>query len=322
MTAAKKKAEPEPAPAAGPRNLDIERAVLGAALISTKSADYVLDRITTSTLFRKAHQQILACVKELRDVNAGVDIVVVKERLGPMAMEDIGGPAYLASLVDGVPRSTNLEHYLDVLKDLEAKRALLAFAGDVSSAVLDTDHSSRQIMADADRRLLELQSGHAAGAIADLRQSCSELLNDLQFRVDHRGELTGVDTGFESINQLTLGWQAGDLIVLAARPSIGKTTFAINSAVAGARTGKRVAFFSLEMKRRQLEYRILSSLSEIPLSRLLGGHLAERDAAYPRLNAALEIMHGAAIYIDDASGRTAWDVRSACRRLKGDGGLD
>lgn len=153
-----------------------------------------------------------------------------------------------------------------------------------------------------------------------LRTSAPALYTDLEWRVAHKGELTGIDTGYPSINELTLGWQHGDLIVIGARPSIGKTTFVLNSAVHAATAGKRVAVFSLEMRRIQLEYRIVAQLSQIPLSRILGGHIGDVD--YPHISHALGLMAELPLEIDDRSGQNFWDVRGACRRLKAEGGLD
>lgn len=308
--------------AAGPRNLEVERSALGAALLYPEAADYVADNLQADCFFRVAHQIVFRAIKALRDRNVSVDPVTVKEQLGVEQLDEAGGPSYLAQICAGVPRRSNLGHYADILRELRTRRALLAFAGGLQTTILETDVSSTVLLEDADRTVLGLQAGQTHGRMASLRETSDKLLEDLEYRVKHIGELTGIETGFPSINEQTLGWQRGDLIVLAARPSIGKTTFVINTVNAASRAGAKAAVFSLEMRRIQLEYKMLASLSGVPLSRLLGGHLASHDPAYVKINQALEVMHSSPIQIDDTAARTFWDIRAACRRLKSEGGLD
>lgn len=303
-----------------PHSLEAEKATLGAALISTTAADYIADHLTPSAYFRRVHQLLFTSIRALRDAGTAIDLVTLKEHLTQAGkLEDIGGPVYLAALVDG-GTSRNVAHYAGILRDLQVKRALVRHANETIDLVAEAAHSSSAILTDADRRLMELQAGHIEGRMLSLQQTAPALHADLEWRVAHKGELTGVETGYASINELTLGWQAGDLIVIGARPSIGKTTLAVNSAVAAARAGKRVAIFSLEMRRQQLEYRILAQLSQVPLSRILGGHLGDPD--YARISTAMCEMSELGIEIDDRGGQTAWEVRSACRRLKAEQGLD
>lgn len=304
-----------------PHNLEAERACLGAALVHHSSADYISDKLLPEHFFRRAHQDVFKAIRSLRDAKQEIDFVTLKNELArKKRLDDVGGPAYISGLADGVPRATNVPYYAGILKDLAAKRALVELTHDIAGHVVNNEHPATAIIAEADRRLLDLQRGHADGRMRSLRDSALELFNDLEWRTSHRGQLTGIETGFQSINDLTLGWQAGDMDVIAARPSIGKTTLAMNSAVAAAQSGKRVAIFSLEMKRKQLEYRILSQLSQIPLSRILAGLLTTTD--YARLSQALEQMNTLPIEIDDRAAQTVLDVRHACRRLRADGGLD
>lgn len=291
-------------------------------MLYPEAADFVADNVKPEIFFRAAHRIVFAAVKALRFENAQADLVSVRQWLGAKRLDEIGGTSYLASLIDGVPRRSNLQHYLDVLVNLFTKRELLRFARELSSKIVSTDQGANAIMADADRTLLSLQTQNSRGNLTDLRESSTTLMDDLQGRIDRQGQLTGVETGFPSINEMTLGWNKGDLIVLAARPSIGKTTFALNTAMAGAQAGSRVAVFSLEMRRIQLEYRILAALSGVPLTRFLGGFIAQHDFAWPQISDAIMEMGSVPIYIDDTGGRTYWDIRAACRRLRSEGGLD
>jgi replicative DNA helicase len=220
-----------------------------------------------------------------------------------------------------VPRSTNVEHYADILQDLKTKRNLVHFGQRVLDAVAGGDKSSTEMLADVDRQVLEMQQGYDGGHMQSLAETAPAILDKLQYRVDHRGQLTGVDTGFTSINNETNGWNAGDYVILGARPSIGKTTFAVNTMVAAARAGAKCAIFSMEMTRDQLEFRILSSLSNVPLTQLLRGYVPSAEA-WTSLSASHALMSELSIEIDDSPARTAWDIRGAVRRMKAEKGLD
>jgi replicative DNA helicase len=221
-----------------PHNLEAERATIGAALVSSAAADYLADTLTRGAYFRRAHQVIFEAIKQLREERIGVDFVTLKTKLAAMVqLDEVGGPAALAALADGVPRSSNVEYYAGILKDLEVKRELVHFAHRVIDNVGAGEHSSAALVEDADWQLMELQAGHVDGRMRSLRETTGALAKDLEWRVEHQGKLTGIETGFPSINAETLGWQRGDLIIVAARPSIGKTAFILNSVRAAAAGG-------------------------------------------------------------------------------------
>jgi replicative DNA helicase len=310
-----------------PHSLEAERSCLGSALVSVAAADYLVDQVPAGAFFRRGHRHLFEALRALRAARTVPDLVTVKNWLTKNnQLEAAGGPVYLASLVDGLPASSHVAHYAAILRDLQTKRALCGFANQTLDLVAAGAHGAAQLLVDTDRRLMELQAGHIEGRMASLRASLPGLNADLEWRCAHRGELTGISTGFPSLNDLTLGWQRADMVIIAARPSIGKTTFVLNTAVHAAQSYRadgtrcRVAIFSLEMRRRQLEYRILSQLSQVPLSRILGGHLGDPD--FLRISEATCLMEDLAIDIDDRAGQTVWDIRSACRRLQADGGLD
>ena len=310
-----------------PHSIEAERATLGAALVNPHAADYIVDKLVPEAFFRRAHQVLFQAIRQIRDDRGEVDFVTLKEHLGRIGkLEEVGGPSYLSALADGMPRSTNVAHYAAILKDLHGRRALVAFANRTIDLVAAGGHSSSAVLNDTDRRLMDLQAGHLEGRMQSVSRSIGELTTDLDWRMSHRGELTGIDTGYPSINELTLGWQAGDLIIIGARPSIGKTTFVMNSAVHAARTysadgaARRIAVFSLEMRRRQLEYRMLAQLAGVPLTRILNGYLG--DADMPKMSEAMGALAELQIEIDDRTGQTVWDIRASCRRLKAEGGLD
>ena len=307
-------------PTAEPHNLEAERAVLGAALLRTPAADYLADHLTADAFYRQAHQVLFDAMRTLRSKDVEVDLVTLKQHLGPQTVDDLGGPSYIAGLTDGLPTGLNVSHYAAILLDLRTRRAVGAYGRALADAASGGEGSGRELLLDADRRLLALQAGHSNGRQASLADTVPMLLEDLEYRTQHRGQLLGLDTGYAGVNDLTFGWQAGDLVVLGARPSIGKTSFVLNTAMATARAGGRVAIFSLEMRRKQLEFRLLSSASRVPLTNLLTGMVNDGD--WPALQRACGEFQGWQMEIDDSGGRTVHEIRSACRRMKAEGELD
>lgn len=307
-----------------PNNLEAERAVLGAILLHNDAYEQVSPILAAGDFFRDAHRRIYKAIDRILEWKDGrADLVTLKEELGKRGeLDDVGGPVYISALFDGVARSANVEHYARIVREKAQLRDLIASANRILSTAYAAEESPAAILSMADREMVDLLAGHGSSRTVSLRDSSGQLLEDLEFRVQHRGELIGVDTGFPSINEITSGWQAGDMTVIAARPSIGKTTFVVNTAIAGGRAGKRVAIFSLEMRRKQLEYRMLAGLSGVPLARILSGCLMATDWA--PLTQAIGEMSALPFHINDQAAMTIGQIRSECRRLRheeGDLGL-
>lgn len=303
-----------------PHDLDAERSVLGGILIDNQRFNQAAELIKARDFFRGAHQKIFQKIAGLIDRNDPADLLTVKDELDRAGeLESVGGPAYISALTDGVPRSANVEYYARIVKEKSVRRALIGLASRVIADAHNAEQPSDEILRQVDRGVIALQSG-ATSRMVDTRESSEGLYADLDYRVAHKGQLTGVDTGFTSINQLTSGWQCGEMTVLAARPSMGKTAMILSTAIAAARTGKRVVIFSLEMRRRQLEYRMLATLSGVALTRIMGGYLV--DADYDRMIPAMDAFRALPIWIDDRGGQSVQDVRWACRRQRSEHGLD
>lgn len=295
--------------------------MLGAILINPELLEQTVAIVRPEQFFRRAHRSILQAILRLDEQKIVPDFITLRaelERHGEM--EEIGGPAYVSALTDGIPRSTNVEYYAGIVRETAVRRELIELGNTLTTEAYKGEKLAPEIVAMADRRVIDLQRGNLAGRMFDLRESMSGLYEDLERRSNSHGQILGVDTGFPTINELTFGWQPGDMIVIAARPSIGKTAFTLNTATAAARAGKVVGIFSLEMRRRQLEYRLLANFSQVPLTRILGGYLGEAD--YERLVPAMAELQRLTIFVDDRSGLSAWDVRSSCRRMKAEHGLD
>ncbi len=305
-----------------PHNLQAEKAVLGAILVHNDAFEHVSGLLTGATFFRQAHARIYRAIEGLLEWEGGsVDLVTLQAALRKSGdLEEVGGPAYLASLTDGVPRSMNVGHYAELVKEAGRLRGLIAAADRMLTAAYEAEEPAASILLQADLALIDLQTDHGPSQMRPLTETLPALWDNLEWRQQHRGEVVGVPTGFASLNELTMGWQAGDLIVIGARPSIGKTAFMLNAVTAAAAAGKRSAVFSLEMRQQQLEYRMLSSLSGVPLSRLLSGNMMSPD--WGPLSMARETMAGWPILINDHAGQGVADIRSACRRARAEHGLD
>lgn len=310
-----------------PHNLEAERSVIGSVMIENAvyhRAAAILP--SPSFFFRDAHRRIWKAMIQLDEQNEPIDLVSVKAQLERNGdLEECGGPAYVASLVDGVPRSTNVEYYASTVKDKSALRGLIRACAEISGAAFDADRPAPEILRFGEQRLFELSTGHIPSKMQDLKSGVQKLFREIEFRQTNKGAITGIDTGFEEINKRTLGWQPGNLIFIAARPSIGKTTFALNSAIASAKAGKVIAYFSMEMSREELEFRILSQLSGVALTRILNGALgggSGPNSDFSKISRAMEEMNDLSLYIDDQPARTWMDMRSALRLVKAEHGLD
>ena len=310
-----------------PHNLEAERSVFGGVMIENKQFHVAAAILPNPRFFfRDAHRRIWRGMIQLDEANKPIDLVALREQLVKNDdLEECGGPAYLASLVDGVPRSTNVKHYAEIVKDKAALRSLIRATREIASAAFDADRPAADILRFGEQKLFELANGHIPSQLLDLKGGVKKLYSELEFRMENKGAVTGVDTGFVDVNKHTLGWQRGNLIFIGARPSIGKTTFALNSAVAAARLGKRIAYFSMEMTREELEFRILSQLSGVGLTRILNGALGGGDGPnsdFAKINRAMEEMSELPLWIDDQPARTFMDIRSSARRLMAEEGLD
>lgn len=321
---AKKKPVLEPSELAArvlPHDLATERAVLGSILINSALLATVQSLIVAEDFFRVAHQAIFSSMLRVADERKReVDPLTLLDDLRTQGWEqEVGGPAYIASLTDGVPRTSNIAHYAAIVKDLSRRRALIKTANEILVDAYDGEKTPEQVVIDADKQILSLQRG-GHGRMVDLRESFGSFVEDFERRVNNKGQLFGLDTGFKSINELTSGWQPGDMVVIAARPSMGKTVFILNTAEAAAALDKHVAIFSLEMRRRQLEYRRLAHLAQVDLTRLTQGWVNDFD--YERISPATGLIGSRPLFVDDSAGQTVVDIRATCRRLKSEGQLD
>lgn len=307
-----------------PHSLEAEKLVLGAVLLQNAAYDRVTQHVSAASFYRVAHRLIFESMGRLLErAGGGIDLPLLREDLiTHRQLDEVGGAAYISALVDGMPRGSNAEHYARVVKDKALLRECITVGRTLATDAYIGEQPASELIEVADQAIVRLQHGAASEQMKSLAITSGEVLTRLEYRLAHRGEVTGVPTGFKSIDDETFGWQRGDMIVIGARPSIGKTAFTLNSAFHAATTaGLKVAIFSMEMKREQLEDRILAAQTNIDLSRLRGGFIQSQDE-WGKISQTVGVMHESGLYIDDTASMTAPAIRGECRRLKSEHGLD
>lgn len=306
-----------------PHSLEAERAVLGAMLLNNDRIDDAVSIVGAADFYRDAHQCLVRHVLALHEKRSAVDLVTVRESLSAAGeLERIGGPVYLAALVDGVPRSMNVEHYARIVKEKATRRALIFAAIKIQALAYDPNELAADILETAHRHVLAVTEGQMiGGGFLDAPTWMAETLTELERRMTDTREIPGVPSGFVELDQMLGGFQPGGLYFIAARPSMGKTALAQAIAVHAATVGEvQVGIFSLEMNRRELALRMLAS--EASLSTLL----VQRPkllapAQWAKLSATMNRLRESGLHIDDSSNLTVFDIRAKARQLRAKHGL-
>ena len=305
-----------------PHSLEAERSVLGAVLLQNEFLEHVRAIVQPSDFYRDAHARIFEHVIKLHDRREPVDFLTLRESLAASdELERVGGPAYITALVDGVPRSTNVEHYAAIVREYATRRRLVLVGQKLIAEAHESDDSPADLIDRAHSALFKVAERQSVDTLTDSRALMPELLGVVDQLVADKRLVTGVPTGLTDLDELTRGLQPRDLIVVAARPSMGKTSFGMNVVQhAAIRASRRALVFSLEMGRRPIGLRLLASEGRVDHHKLLSGHLG--DADWGRLSNAMGRLEAGAIYVDDAAVVTVFDVRAKARRLQAGGGLD
>jgi replicative DNA helicase len=304
-----------------PQSVEAEQAVLGGLLLDNSTWDAIADRLAASDFYRRDHQLIFAGIAELSERSEPSDAVTLAEYLAAKGLaDDTGGLAYLAGLARDTPTAANVRAYADIVRERSLLRQLIRVSGEVAASAYDSEgRSAAELVSEAERRVLEIaelgrRSGPGFVPLQDVLGDTIDRLDELQA---NQGRPTGVSTGYHDLDRLTAGLQPGDLVIVAGRPSMGKTTLALNIAEnAAIGAGTPVAVFSMEMSRDQLAMRMVSSLGRVDQSHLRTGNFGDEDWA--RINGAIAQMKTAPIFIDDSGALTPTEVRARSRRLKRD----
>ena len=305
-----------------PHNLEAERCVLGAVLINNHAFNQASEIIDSEDFYRDAHRRIFDRMVSLSERSLPIDLVTLKDELGRAGeLDDVGGPAYIAGLTDGVPRSANIEHYARIVKERSTLRRLIQATSDVLARAHDAEEDADLLLDEAERSIFAIADDRMRTGfvkVGDLVDAGYQMIEKLQ---QQRGLVTGVPSGFTDLDEMTSGFQPSDLIIVAARPAMGKTSFVLNMALnAATQADKTIGIFSLEMSKEQLFMRMLTSEARVDQHRFRGGFLGEQD--YARLVDAFARLHDAKVYLDDTPSAGILEMRAKCRRLKMEHGLD
>jgi replicative DNA helicase len=304
-----------------PHNLEAERSVLGAVLLHNDAFNLAAEVLDSADFFRDAHRRIFEKMIKLSERNDAIDLVTLKEELSRSGeLDEVGGPAYITALVDGVPRSTNVEHYARIIKEKATLRSLIFSANKIVASAYDAEEEADLILDEAEHAIFAIADKKIGDGFVSLRDLAQGSLDTIE-KLHARKELvTGVPTGFTDLDEITSGFQPSDLIIVAARPSMGKTSLVLNIAQhVGTKTDMTVGVFSLEMSKEQLFLRMLTGEARIDAHRLRGGFLGERD--WGKLAQAIGTLSESKIFIDDTPSIGVLEMRSKCRRLASQHGL-
>ena len=304
-----------------PQNLEAEQSVLGGLLLDNFALNTVLELLETSDFYSEAHRKIFSSIVELSNRNEPCDLITLSNILKDQKrIEQVGGTAYLASLVDNVPSAVNIAYYAKIIKEKSILRRLIGTATEILNKSYDAGMDIDSVLDEAEHAIFEISENKIRPSFYPIRDIIKDSFKTIERLYAKKELVTGVATGFDKIDDITSGLQKSDLIIIAGRPSMGKTAFALNIAqYAALEMGVPVAIFSLEMAKEQLATRMLAAEARVDSQRLRKGFLGETD--WPKLTTAAGRLSEAPIYIDDTPAITAIEMKAKSRRLKAENGL-
>ncbi|GIO32818.1 MULTISPECIES: replicative DNA helicase [Paenibacillus] len=305
-----------------PQNLEAEQAVLGAILLQSEAMITAMERVQPEDFYDASHQLIYEAMIQLGEENQPIDLVTLTSRLQDKGqLEDVGGVSYLAKLAHAVPTAANVEYYAQIIEEKSMLRRLIRTATQIVSEGYSGGEDVSGMLSDAERRILEISNRRTGSGFVAIRDVLMEVFDRVEVLNQQGGSTTGIPTGFVDLDKMTNGFQRSDLIIVAARPSVGKTAFALNIAQnVAVRAKETVAIFSLEMSAPQLVNRMICAEANLDANLMRTGDF-KTDEDWAKLTMGIASLAEAEIYIDDTPGITVADIRSKCRRLKKEKGL-
>jgi replicative DNA helicase len=305
-----------------PHNLEAERSVLGAILVHNDAFNTAAQVIDGRDFYRDAHRRIFDRMVTLSERNEAIDFVTLKEELSRGGdLDHVGGPAYIASLVDGVPRATNIEYYARIVKEKATLRNLIYAANKILTSAYEAEQEPELILDEAESSIFAVADDRLKAGFVPMRDLVKENFPKVELLFEHKRLVTGVPTGFIDLDEMTRGLQAGDLVIIAARPSMGKTSLVLNIAQhVAVQPDLTVGFFSLEMSKEALFIRLLTSEAQIDSHRLMSGAIGQKD--YGRISHAIETLSAMRLFIDDTANIGVLEMRAKSRRLQAEHGLN
>lgn len=297
-----------------PNDIFAEQSVIGSMFLSKYAATKVLESLTSDSFYIDSHKIIYQVVSDLSNKGTPIDITTVSSELkNRNKLQEVGGIEYLTEILDMVPSAANIDYYVKIVQDNSLRRNLI----NVSTSIVELGYDGEDIndaLDEAEKRILTISKNKRTTEFKNIKDVLYKTQTDLETLSKNKGDITGLATGWYDIDKLTSGLQASQLIIIAARPAMGKTAFALNLASHVAMTSdKAVALFNLEMSAEQLATRMISSLGQIEGYKLKTGYLMNED--WKRVNEAISQLSNSKLYIDDTPGITIGELRSKCRRL-------
>ncbi len=301
-----------------PHSIEAEQSVLGGLLLDNNAWDQIADRVSEGDFYRHDHRTIFRAIQGLAEHNQPFDVITMSEWLQSQSLiEDAGGMAYLGTLAKDTPSAANIKAYAEIVREKSILRQLIQIGTEIAEKGFNPEGlDSKLLLDEAEKRVFQIaeqgtRSGQGFKDMRGLLKLAVERIEELYERDD---PVTGVPTGFDDLDELTSGLQAGDLVIVAGRPSMGKTTFSMNIAeYAAVKNKKPVAVFSMEMPGEQLTNRLLSSMGRIDAHRMRTGKLEDED--WPRLTGAVSMLTDTPMFIDDTPALSPTELRARARRL-------
>lgn len=304
-----------------PYNLEAEQAVLGSILMERDAVTVVMEQVYPEDFYKEAHQVIYRAMLSLEGKGEPIDLITLTEELRQQnALEKVGGVGFIAVIANTVPTAANVRHYAGIVAEKSILRRLIRATTEIANRCFEDREDTHELLDSAERMILEIAAGRSSLGLVSIKEVLGDTLEKIELMAGKTGNITGVPSYFTDLDRMTSGWQPSDLIILAARPAMGKTSFGLNIAQnAAIRSKIPVAIFSLEMSKEQLVQRLMSSEAMIDQHKLRTGRL--QDEEWVRLTKAAQPLSTAQIYIDDTPAITVLELRAKARRLKAEKGL-
>jgi len=304
-----------------PQSVEAEIAALGSMLMGEDAIARAIEFLDASCFYKDAHKKIFNCIINLYDRNNAIDLITIIEELRKEgSLDTIGGPSYVMSLVNAVPTSANILHYAKIIKQKAILRNLIVTATQIVQESFEPGSNVDELLDRAEKLIFEISSGKIESNVSHIKEVIKDNIEKIDMLYQNKGNVTGISTGFHEFDEKTAGLQPSDLIIIAGRPSMGKSALAACIAEhAGVVKKIPVAFFSLEMSKEQLAQRLLCSHARINAHKVRTGFLSQLD--WPRLTTAASKLSEAPIYIDDTPAISILELRAKARRLKSQYGI-
>ena len=305
-----------------PHSLEAEKNILGGILVNNRNLNVVLSIITPDDFYQEGNRKILEKIISLVDKNLPVDLLTITEALQRGGeLDEVGGASYVSSLMDGVPKSLNIEYHAQIVKEKALLRRLILSSAKIMTSSYEQKEDADQLLNEAQSAIIEVAEQRIKPGFVPVRDLATPAIETIDALRSRKEAVTGIPTGFRDLDALTAGFHKSEFVVVAARPSMGKTALCLNiSEHVGVMTEYSVGFFSLEMAKEQLAMRLLCSEAQIDLQKVRTGFIGDRE--FERLKLAAEVLSQAKIYVDETPALTVMEMKAKARRLKMEQHLD